>query len=144
MSKAAFPRVPVAVGIISNSNGAILVTQRPQLAHQGGLWEFPGGKVESGETVEAALQRELFEELGIKLQNAKRWLQICHEYADKTVLLDVWRVTAYQGEPYGREGQPLRWMYPLAMNHLDFPAADEQIVSRLRKEQRHQIVQQHS
>ena len=100
--------VHVAVGIVADSAGAILIARRPDHAHQGGLWEFPGGKVEAAESVATALQRELHEELGIAVQAAEPWLQIRHAYPDKTVLLDVWRVTAWRGEPHGREGQPLR------------------------------------
>lgn len=126
------PVIQVAVGIVANTAGAVLITRRPDHAHQGGLWEFPGGKVEAGEAVEMALQRELEEELGITVQVAKPWLRVHHAYPDKTVLLDVWRVTAWDGEPRGREGQPLRWALPMQLADFTFPAADEPIVARLR------------
>lgn len=133
--------VHVAVGIVADAAGAILITRRPDHAHQGGLWEFPGGKVEAAESVETALRRELHEELGITVQAAEPWLQIRHAYPDKTVLLDVWRVTAWRGEPHGREGQPLQWASSLELADLAFPAADEPIVARLRREHA-QITQQ--
>lgn len=136
--------VHVAVGIVADpTTGAILITRRPDHVHQGGLWEFPGGKVEAAESVEAALQRELDEELGITVQAAEPWLQIRHAYSDKTVLLDVWRVTAWRGEPQGREGQPLQWASPARLADFAFPAADEPIIARLCRE-RAQIAQQTS
>ena len=135
--------VHVAVGIVADSTGAILIARRPDHAHQGGLWEFPGGKVEADETVATALQRELHEELGITVQAAEPWLQVRHAYPDKTVLLDVWQVTAWRGEPHGREGQPLRWTSPLELADFAFPAADEPIIARLRREHA-QIAQQAS
>ena len=123
--------IHVAVGIVTNPAGAVLIARRPDRAHQGGLWEFPGGKVEEGEPVEAALIRELHEELGIVVQAAEPWLWIRHAYPDKTVLLDVWRVTAYRGEPHGREGQPLAWTTAATMADFAFPAADEPIIAAL-------------
>lgn len=123
--------VRVAVGIIRDSAGAVLIARRPEQVHQGGLWEFPGGKMEFSETAEAALRRELREELGIDVQSAEPLLQVRHAYADKTVLLDVWRVAAYRGEPHGREGQPLLWVRPADMEALAFPAADAPIIAHL-------------
>lgn len=131
MSAAGPAVVHVAVGIVRNSAGAVLIARRPDGAHQGGLWEFPGGKVEEDEPVAAALGRELHEELGITVQAAEPWLQVRHAYSDKTVLLDVWRVTAYGGEPHGREGQPLAWAAPAAMTGFTFPAADQPIIAAL-------------
>jgi len=129
------PRVVrVAVGIVADADGAILITRRPDRVHQGGLWEFPGGKVETGETVDAALGRELHEELGIVIQSAEPLLEVWHSYPEKTVVLEVWRVTAYLGEPHGREGQPLLWILPEALADFTFPAADGPIIARLRRE----------
>ncbi len=125
--------VRVAVGVVADAAGAILITRRPDHTHQGGLWEFPGGKVEADETVEAALQRELHEELGIVVQAAEPLLQVQHAYPDKTVLLDVWRVLGYHGQPHGREGQPLAWVLPAALADFPFPAADAPIIARLRQ-----------
>jgi 8-oxo-dGTP diphosphatase len=133
----------VAAGIIADAAGAILITRRPDHAHQGGLWEFPGGKVEVDETVGAALQRELLEELGIIIQVAEPLFLVRHAYPDKTVLLDVWRVTAWRGEPHGREGQPLRWVSPAGLADFAFPAADRPIIAWLRREQ-DQMAQQAS
>jgi len=121
----------VAVGIIENAQHQVLVAQRPEHKHQGGKWEFPGGKIHVGEAVHEALARELHEELGITLRAACPLQRVRHAYPDKRVLLDVWRVTDYTGEMHGREGQPLRWVTPLDLNDLDLPVADLPIVRTL-------------
>lgn len=120
-----------------------LICKRPAHKARALMWEFPGGKVEADEAVAAALQRELHEELGITVQAAEPWLQVRHAYPDKTVLLDVWWVTAWRGEPHGREGQPLTWASPARLTDFAFPAADEPIIARLRREHA-QIAQQAS
>ena len=122
--------IHVAFGLVLD-NYRVFVAQRDQNAHQGGLWEFPGGKVDAGETVEAALSRELNEELGIFVDYAEPVMQIKHDYTDKIVLLDVWQIARYRGEPSGCEGQPVKW---LAINELlaeQFPAANQAIVDWL-------------
>ena len=122
--------IHVAVGLVLD-NDRVFVAQRDQNAHQGGLWEFPGGKVDAGETVEAALSRELNEELGIFVDYAEPVMQIKHDYTDKIVLLDVWQIARYRGEPSGCEGQPVKW---LAINELlaeQFPAANQAIIDWL-------------
>ena len=123
--------IHVAVGIVIDAAGAVLIARRPDHVHQGGLWEFPGGKVEAGESVAAALRRELHEELGIAVQTAEPWMHVRHAYADKTVLLDVWRVQSYDGEAQGREGQALAWVMPAALADWSFPAADRAIIDAL-------------
>ena len=124
--------VHVAVGIVAGADGAVLITRRPDHVHQGGLWEFPGGKVEHGESVIAALGRELREELGIAVRAAEPLLQTGYAYPDdRCVLLDVWRVTDFEGEPHGREGQPLVWVSPGEMEQYAFPAADAPIIAAL-------------
>ena len=127
-STSAQRRVHVAVGVISDGDSGILVSRRAEHAHQGGLWEFPGGKVEAGETVQQALHRELLEELAIEVQACEPLLTIVHDYSDKSVLLDVWWVSAFSGEPHGREGQPLRWVAGRDLRNLDFPKANEAII----------------
>ncbi len=120
--------VHVAVGVIRDPQGNILITRRHQSSHQGGLWEFPGGKVEARESVLQALQRELEEELAIELLGARALLKVEHDYGDKAVLLDVWLVESFTGRAEGREGQPLRWVTPDALTGFDFPAANHPIV----------------
>jgi 8-oxo-dGTP diphosphatase len=119
------------VGIVTNARGEILITRRPDHAHQGGLWEFPGGKLESGEAARAGLIRELREELGIGVRAAQPLTTVRHVYPDKAVLLDVWQVQDYTGDPCGLEGQPLRWVAPRNLHARDFPAADAPIIEAL-------------
>lgn len=121
--------VHVAVAVIENARGEFLLARRPEHVHQGGLWEFPGGKVEPGEDIRVALDRELHEELGITAQHARPLLRVRHDYSDKSVLLDVWRVTAIHGTPHGREGQPLVWVAPGALRTYQFPEANAPIVT---------------
>ena len=87
--------VHVAVGVVRNPQGNILIAKRPAHAHQGDLWEFPGGKVERGESLQQALQRELHEELGIDVTHARPLIRIPHSYPDKQVLLDVWLIEGF-------------------------------------------------
>jgi 8-oxo-dGTP diphosphatase len=118
----------VAAGVLENARGEILVSRRFDHAHQGGLWEFPGGKVEAGEDVRAGLARELQEELGIAVGAARPLIRVRHDYPDRSVLLDVWRVTVWQGRIHGREGQELQWLAADALPGLPMPAADVPIV----------------
>ncbi|MEJ2326165.1 MAG: Nudix family hydrolase [Chromatiaceae bacterium] len=124
--------IQVAAGAIRDPQGRILVTRRADGAHQGGRWEFPGGKLEPGEDVEQALRRELDEELGVRVLTARPLIQVPHDYGDRCVLLDVHLVTAYAGEPHSREGQPLAWWYPDVMDPAVFPDADRPIITALR------------
>ncbi len=121
-------RLHVAVAVISDAGGRILVARRPDHVHQGGLWEFPGGKVEVGETVQQALRREILEELGLDVRGVRPLIRVCHDYPGRAVLLDVWRVTQYEGLARGREGQRLRWVTPADLGGLAFPAANLPIV----------------
>jgi 8-oxo-dGTP diphosphatase len=125
-------QIHVAAGAIADSQGRILVARRPPGVHQGGLWEFPGGKLEPGETLADGLERELWEELGIRVLDSRPLIRVHHDYGDRHVLLDVHRVTAYSGEPAGREGQPLAWLSPGTMDPAAFPAADRPIITSLR------------
>jgi len=117
--------VDVAVGLILRADGLILLGDRPADKPWPGWWELPGGKIEPGETVMQALARELDEELGIRVTRATPWVTYVHVYPHTTVRLAFCRVTAWEGEPRGQEGQQLRWMAPceaLDMGHL-LPAA---------------------
>lgn len=125
-------RIHVAAAVIRSADRRVLIAKRPLDKHQGGLWEFPGGKVEAGETVEAALARELQEELGIEVTTARPLIQVRHDYPDKQVLLDVWEVLAFAGEPHGAEGQPLAWVDPAALPEYAFPAANQPIIAAAR------------
>ncbi|GAA4648331.1 Nudix family hydrolase [Kistimonas scapharcae] len=124
--------VHVAAAVIERGDDHILLAMRPDDKHQGGLWEFPGGKLVAGESVHEALSRELKEELGILVVDSSPLIRIHHEYPDKNVLLDVWRVTGFAGEPYGCEGQEVRWVKRENLTHYEFPAANNPIVAAAR------------
>lgn len=122
----------MAAGVLGNASGEILVARRFEHAHQGGLWEFPGGKLEPGEDAGAGLARELAEELGIRVDAARPLIRVRHDYPDRSVLLDVWRVSTWQGDVHGREGQELRWVGAKALTELSMPAADMPVVTAVR------------
>jgi len=122
----------VAAGVLADARGEILVARRFEDAHQGGLWEFPGGKLESGEDAPTGLARELSEEIGIALESARPLIRVRHDYSDRDVLLDVWRVTGWRGRVHGREGQELRWLPVDGLAALPMPAADVPVVTALR------------
>jgi len=122
--------VHVAVGVIARGDD-IFITLRPDDVHQGGKWEFPGGKVEEGETVLQALRRELAEEVGIIVNRSEPVIVITHDYGDKQVKLDVHRVKDFTGEPHGKEGQASRWVNVKSLNASDFPEANIPIISAL-------------
>tara|TARA_R110002072_G_scaffold11196_2_gene50946 strand:- start:107551 stop:108543 length:993 start_codon:yes stop_codon:yes gene_type:complete len=125
-------RVHVAVGVIINPRGEVLIAKRASKQHLGGLWEFPGGKLEADEDVRQALARELHEELGIIVTHQTPLCIIRHNYPDKAVLLDVWTVHGFTGQPHGREGQPLRWVKPGELAYNDFPEANRAIIRAIR------------
>jgi 8-oxo-dGTP diphosphatase len=129
-------QIHVMAGAILDGQGRVLVTRRPDHVHQGGLWEFPGGKLEPGETPEQGLARELREELGIAVLASRPLIRIHHDYGDRHILLDVRRVEAHAGVPRGREGQPLAWLEPESTDPARFPAADRPIITALRLPQR--------
>jgi 8-oxo-dGTP diphosphatase len=125
--------VHVAVGVVLDADRRVLITRRAQHAHQGGLWEFPGGKVETGESLLVALTRELREELGIVPGRTSALLQVHHDYGDKSVLLDVHVVWEFSGEAVGLEDQPLAWVAPQNLARYAFPAANMAIVAAVTK-----------
>ncbi|NRQ43238.1 8-oxo-dGTP diphosphatase MutT [Rheinheimera sp. YQF-2] len=125
--------IHVAVGVIMQQQ-RILLALRSSKQHQGGKWEFPGGKVEAGETVAQALSRELQEEVAINVTQSSAFMQLEYAYPEKTVLLDIWLVTAFDGEPHGREGQPLRWVDIAELGNIEFPDANQPIVERIQQQ----------
>ena len=124
--------IEVAAGILADAEGRVLLMQRLPGKHLAGLWEFPGGKIEPGETIAQALVRELDEELGVAVLAAEPLLCLPWHYPEKSVRLHAWRVTAWRGEPRAREGHPLRWLAVRDMDAADMPAADAPILTALR------------
>jgi len=124
----------VAVGVIVNSDHHILVAKRPDHVDHGGLWEFPGGKVESDEDVYAALCRELKEEVGLDVVVAKPLLKIEYDYDRYSVLLDTWIVSEFSGEAIGVEGQVVRWVPLKALEKLTMLSANRAIIASLNRD----------
>lgn len=125
--------VVVAVIIPQGMQRHVLIAKRPKGKFLEGLWEFPGGKVEPGETPEIALKRELKEELNIDIGSMQPFLQLIHEYVEYSVFLDIWLVTKFHGEPQGLENQIFQW---IPLNHLrnyQFPDANLPILEKLEK-----------
>uniref|UniRef100_UPI0030D76DD9 8-oxo-dGTP diphosphatase MutT n=1 Tax=Halopseudomonas pelagia TaxID=553151 RepID=UPI0030D76DD9 len=122
-------RIHVMAAVIRRADGCILIAKRPDAAHQGGLWEFPGGKLEAGEPRLAGLTRELSEELGIQVTCAHPLIDIRHDYPDKSIRLDVWSVSVFTGVAHGAEGQQVRWVEPQELGQYAFPAANRPIVA---------------
>ncbi|MBP5981040.1 MAG: Nudix family hydrolase [Halomonas sp.] len=113
-----------AAAIVSADQKKVLIARRPSNVDQGGLWEFPGGKLAPYETGLEGLKRELHEELGVEIIRAQPLIRIHHEYPDKHILLDVWQVHEFAGEPFGREGQAVRWVPMEELVKYPFPAAN--------------------
>lgn len=124
-------RVHVAVGIILNSAQQILLAKRPDHLHQGGKWEFPGGKVESGETVTQALIRELKEEVALDVASSEPFMALSYDYPDKQVLLDIHTVSHFSGEAQGLEGQQIAWVNQGDLIDYDFPDANKPILDKI-------------
>ena len=122
--------VQVAVGVICRQQQFFL-TKRADDAHQGGKWEFPGGKVEADETVLQALARELKEEVAIDVLTCQPLIVIEHNYGDKVVCLEVFLVDSFLNEPSAQEGQEQAWYSLNELKTLDFPAANRQIINIL-------------
>lgn len=106
------PSIHVACGVLCRPDGQVLMAQRPAGKIAAGWWEFPGGKIEVGETPLQALKRELHEELGVELRAARPLIRFAHDYSNRRVLLDTWLVTAFDGQPQSREQQAFAWLPP--------------------------------
>lgn len=125
--------IEVMVGIIRDARGRVLVNQRLPGTHMAGFWEFPGGKRRDNESREAALARELQEELGIQVLRAEPLLELAHEYPERIVHLDVWTILDFEGEPESREGQAIDWVVPDSLRDAGLLPADLPIVVELLK-----------
>jgi 8-oxo-dGTP diphosphatase len=126
------PVIAVAAGCVINAAGEVLIAQRPPGKIAAGQWEFPGGKIEIGESAEHALVRELDEELGIQAHEFRPLIRVTHDYSDRRVILDTWLVSAYVGQPHGREQQAFAWVRPEHLSEYPLLAADQPIVAALR------------
>jgi len=124
--------ISIVIGIVKNTAGEIFIARRHENLHQGGLWEFAGGKVEKGETLDAALARELKEEIGIDVIQSAPLIRLRHVYADRTVQLHVFLITQFNGEPQSQSGQEWAWIKIEALDNYTFPAANRAILTALR------------
>jgi 8-oxo-dGTP diphosphatase len=124
--------VRVVAAILKDSVGRVLINQRPEGKPWAGYWEFPGGKIEIGETPQAALNRELHEELGVEVLDAGPWIHLSHDYPEQHVDLQVWRVRSYRGEPRARESQSLSWVAEHELSGWNLLPADAPIVTAIR------------
>ncbi|CAA6809227.1 MAG: Mutator mutT protein (7,8-dihydro-8-oxoguanine-triphosphatase) (EC [uncultured Thiotrichaceae bacterium] len=126
----------VAAVIYDQTQHKIFLAKRPSDKHQGGKWEFPGGKVETGESAEQALKRELFEEIGIQATHYTPLIQIRYDYPDKHILLDVWEVHQFSGNAHGKEGQFTEWATRSNIDAYTFPAANVPILKAIKQPSR--------
>jgi 8-oxo-dGTP diphosphatase len=123
-------RIQVVAGLLFR-DGRVLIARRPAGDPLGEVWEFPGGKLEPGETPAAALARELAEELGIAAEVGAEVERLDHDYPHLALTLIVHHCPRFQGEPRGRDGQALAWVEPRELGAYAFPAADARLLARL-------------
>lgn len=124
-------KLQIAVGIIHNPEGDIFITQRAADAHMANKLEFPGGKIESAETPEQALIRELQEEVGITVTTFSLFDKLEYQFPDRHITLWFFLVESWEGEPWGKEGQPGQWMARQALDPAAFPPANEPVIRKL-------------
>ena len=125
-------RIHVVAGVLSDAQGRVLLARRPSGKHSAGLWEFPGGKIEPGETAHAALRRELREEIGVEIGAIEPLIGVPWDFGDKSIFLDVYRVLDFAGTPQGHEGQVLAWRRIDELAAVAMPPPDRPVVTALR------------
>lgn len=128
--------IHVVAGAVTDAAGRVLIAQRPPGKHLAGGWEFPGGKLEPGEARAQGLARELREELDIAIRDPRPLMRVRHTYSHGEVLLDMWVVSRYDGEPRGVDGQALRWLDPDELATAELLPADRPIVRALKLPER--------
>ncbi len=124
-------RVHVVAAVIRDRVGRVLLARRPPGGPHGGLWEFPGGKVEPGETPEAALAREIREELGVGIAVGGRVAVVDHDYPHLAICLDAYACRIVRGEPRGADGQAVAWVWPRDLATYPLCAADVPVAARV-------------
>ena len=124
-------RIKVAAGLITNASNQILIAKRPKGVHVADQWEFPGGKIEEDESAEQALHRELEEELGIQLLKYESFMTFTHDYPEKSVEFDIYKVTQFTGLPQAKQSQEIRWVELKDLNQYSFPDANYKVLKNL-------------
>jgi 8-oxo-dGTP diphosphatase len=127
------PTIHVVAAALYDSQGRVLIAERPPGKHLAGRWEFPGGKMNTGETERQALARELAEELGVAMRSGRALLHVSHDYDDRRVEISLWIVEDFIGEPTGLDGQVLKWVRPDKLRDEDMLAADVPFVEALQR-----------
>jgi 8-oxo-dGTP diphosphatase len=133
VSTVAAPVIRVVAAALYDAQGRVLIAERPPGKHMAGRWEFPGGKLEPGETERAALARELREELGVEIAAAHEALTLSHDYGDRRVEVSMWIVDRYTGEPRELDGQRLKWVAPAQLPDEDVLEADRPFIEALQR-----------
>jgi 8-oxo-dGTP diphosphatase len=121
----------VVAGALYDRERRVLIAQRPPGKHMAGRWEFPGGKVSSGETEGDALVRELREELGVEVTSCRPLMRLSHDYDDRRVELSMWVVDVFTGDPQSLDGQQLKWVAPANLLNEDILDADRPFIEAL-------------
>ena len=133
MTESTLPHKRIGVAVISDRQGKILIDRRKAEGEMGGLWEFPGGKIEPGETVVECIKREIKEELNIEVNIGDRLTSITHSYKTFKVTLYVHDCEYLSGEPQPLESEEILWIDPCSMNQYQFPQANQQIINLLQQ-----------
>jgi 8-oxo-dGTP diphosphatase len=126
-------RIRVVAAALYDTQGRVLIAERPAGKPLAGRWEFPGGKIAAGESERDALARELEEELGIRVTAARPFMTLQHDYAERRVELAMWIVEAWSGAAHGLDGQRLRWVHPDALAHENILEADRPFIEALQR-----------
>jgi 8-oxo-dGTP diphosphatase len=127
------PTIHVVAAALYDCDGRVLIAARPPGKHLAGRWEFPGGKINVGETEEETLRRELTEELGVAVRSGHPLLHVAHEYDDRRVEISLWVVDGFTGEPRGLDGQQLKWVFPAKLHEEDMLEADVPFIAALQR-----------
>jgi mutator protein MutT len=127
------PVIEVAAGLIHH-DGRYLIARRKPGVHLAGFWEFPGGKREAGESLTECLQRELFEELGVRVDMPIPYRIVRHDYPEKIVELHFFRCVIEEGEAAPVDCEEIRWVLPEELTHFEFPPADKTIIAALQRD----------
>ena len=124
--------IHVIAGALFDQQDRVLIAQRPPGKHMAGGWEFPGGKLETGEAPLDGLKRELREELGVEVHDANPLIAYEHAYADRSVLLDLWLVSRFTGQPASLDNQALQWVRLDELETVGLLEADRPMIAALR------------